>query len=298
MNRIVWLASFPKSGNTWLRLLLADYFDRSDHDGVELDRFHFGRPANSRMIFDEWSVVESSDLTDAEADLMRPDVYRAMAASTTELVFLKTHQAWSRNSNDKPLFPADATAAAIYAVRNPLDVAASMAPHMNISLSEAVALMGNDRASIGNFSPVKRARFPERIMSWSSHVRSWLDQSDLPIVMVRYEDLRTGTARVFERIIRALGMSPDPARIDRAVELTAFARLQAQERQHGFAERHSEAELFFRGGRIGDGRRSLTEVDRRRLLDDHGPVMQRLGYPLEGEDTYDPAWCEQGERFA
>ncbi len=298
MNRIVWLASFPKSGNTWLRLLLADYFDSDPHDAIDLDQFRFGRLASARLIFDEWSVVESSDLTDTEAGLMRPDVYRALAASAREFVFLKTHQAWSRNSINEPLFPADATAAVIYAVRNPLDVAASLAPHMNISLSEAVALMGNDTFAIGTFGSAKRTHFPERIMSWSSHVRSWLDESGLPIIVVRYEDLRTDTARVFARVIRALEVSPDPVRIDRAVELTAFDRLQQQERQGGFAERHSETDLFFRGGRIGDGRRVLSDADRLRLLDEHGPTMQRLGYALDGEEICDPAWRERGGRFA
>ncbi|HYE87641.1 MAG TPA: sulfotransferase domain-containing protein [Vicinamibacterales bacterium] len=295
MKGIVWLASFPKSGNTWLRLLLANYFD-ADGTGIALDRFQFGRLASSRLIFDEWSVVDSSELTDAEADVMRPDMYRAMAAASPEPIFLKTHQAWSRNLRNEPLFPADATAAAIYAVRNPLDVAVSMAPHMNISLSQAVALMCNDTAAIGTLDPEIRMRFPERLMSWSGHVRSWLDESNLPLVLVRYEDLKVDPVGVFGRIVAAVDASPDAARIARAVEFTAFDRLQAQERELGFDERRSTTQLFFRGGRVGDGRRSLSDADKQRLYDEHGSTMERLGYSLCGEVSYNSARVGPGAR--
>jgi len=281
MKRIVWLASFPKSGNTWLRLLLANYLDQYSSDGVAVNELNFGRQASSRVIFDEWSVIESSDLTTDEANLQWPDVYRALAANSSDLVFLKTHQAWVKNQASEPVFPADVTAAVLYIVRDPLDVAASMAPHMNISLRRAVGFMCDNAFVLGGIGIAGGGRFPERVLSWSSHVRSWLD-SGLPLVLIRYEDLKTDTEGVFARVMAALESSPDPERIQRAVEHTAFERLQQQERRSGFAERRSERGLFFRGGRIGDGRRVLAAADRQRMLDEHGPTMRRLGYRLDG----------------
>lgn len=293
MKRIVWIASFPKSGNTWLRFLFANYFDNSTRDGIDINELGLGRIASARWLFDEWSVQESSDLTDDEAGLIWPDVYRAIANSARGLVFLKIHQEWARNSAGLPLYPEDATAAVVYAVRNPLDVAVSMAPHMNISFNEAVTRMCDDTFTVGLYGDRIGVRFRERIGSWTTHARSWLDHSGLPVVVVRYEDLRSDTAGVFAKVIQALGAPPDADRIERAVRFSAFERMQQQERAKGFIEQTSKTELFFRGGRIGDGLRRLSVEDRRRLVAQHGAMMGRLGYSLPDERLTSEGCYEQ-----
>ncbi len=76
-RRIVWLASYPKSGNTWMRAFLSNYLADGDKP-VDINSLDTGGPiASARTIFDEAVGVEASDLTQDEIERYRPRVYRA-----------------------------------------------------------------------------------------------------------------------------------------------------------------------------------------------------------------------------
>jgi len=92
VKRIVWLASFPKSGNTWMRLLLANYFSASE---VDLNELALGASAAGRQLFDQWSTVESSELTEEEIAECRGELFRPIAAHARSPVVLKSDRAWA-----------------------------------------------------------------------------------------------------------------------------------------------------------------------------------------------------------
>src|SRR5581483_5973292 len=101
MSEIVWLVSYPKSGNTWVRLLLANYLSATD-EPVDINQLSLSSMATARRPFDEWCGVEASALDDSIVNRLRPAVYRHMAADSPDDLFMKVHDAWSENGSGQP----------------------------------------------------------------------------------------------------------------------------------------------------------------------------------------------------
>lgn len=277
MAPIVWLASYPRSGNTWLRLLVAHFEHPDAPPGFDLLAAY--PSAAARALFDDVAGVDSSDLTADEVDLLRPRVYERLAADDARQRVLKVHDAWLPNADGAPCFPAAATAGVIYAVRDPLDVAVSLAHHMGRSLDAAVALVCDERAALGASPRSGSTMLRERLGSWSTNVRSWVDAPGLRRCVVRYEDLCAEPEATVATIVAFLGHAPDPARVRRAVYATRFGRLQAMEAEHGFRDAQPRRTApFFRRGRPGGGREALDAAQVGRIVAAHGETMRRFGY--------------------
>ena len=118
MGGIIWLASYPKSGNTWLRAVLSNYRDDGE-EPADINELGGGPIASARSPFDDAVGVEASDLTEAEIERYRPRIYRQMAESSQETLFLKVHDAYAYTADGLPLMPKEATAGVIYIVRDP-----------------------------------------------------------------------------------------------------------------------------------------------------------------------------------
>jgi hypothetical protein len=282
VSRIVWLASYPKSGNTWLRAFLAN-FERDSDTPVDIDDLEGGRISSDRGSADNALGVECSDLTPVEIDRWRPAVYRKLAEISPGTLYLKTHDAYSFNSAAEPLFPADVSNAAVYVVRNPLDVAVSYAHHGATTIDDSIDLMSNDNLTLAGQGDRLSFQLHQRLFSWSRHVKSWLDQQTVPLHLMRYEDMRRQPMEEFARAVRFLGAEEDCERLSRAVAFSSFETLQRQELAHGYREKPRGAPSFFRSGRVGSGREVLTEHQVARIIRDHGAVMRRLGYLSEVE---------------
>ena len=281
MSRIVWLASYPKSGNTWLRAFLAN-FKRDGDEPININALGVGAGASDRGLFDSALGVESSDMTEEEIECCRPDAYRYLAAQSAETLYLKIHDAYTLTSRGDPLIPADVTSGAIYVTRDPLDVAVSFAHHYSKTLEEAVERIARDTLTVSASTGRLRTQLRQRLLSWSRHVLSWLDQSAIPVHVMRYEDMSLQPIETFTAAVRFLGWAEDVDRVRRAVEFSSFEVLRQQEYSHGFKER-LHGPLFFRQGRPGAWREALTREQVARVIGDHGPVMRRLGYLSESE---------------
>jgi len=277
MQRLVWLASYPKSGNTWVRLFLTAY-THPEQDEVDINAVDVSLHAGNRDLFDRVIGLEASDLTPAEIERFRPDVYRQLAAEAEEPLFLKVHDRWRRTPDGGSLFPPETTAATIYIVRDPRGVAPSYANHYNLSIDVAIAQMATADHAIA--APTNRlaSQLHQPMGSWSQHVTSWLDQAELSVHLVRYEDLHAAPEAHFAEILRRAGLPVDADRLAAALAQTRFERLQAQEAAVGFRERLSAAPRFFRQGRPDRWREELTTAQIARIERDHGAVMERLGY--------------------
>lgn len=284
MAKIVWLASYPKSGNTWMRVFLTNYLRNADTP-ADINKLDGGPIASARIWFDEWAGIEASALADAVIEQLRPSVYRCMAGDASKPLYMKVHDAWSLTDRGEGLFPADVTAGVIYIVRNPLDMAASCAHHWGVSVEKAVEHMCNaeyaSSRSMGGLSDQLR----QRMLSWSGHVQSWLDESGLPVHIVRYEDLRRDPEETFGRVVSFLGFPRDETRVCRAVAFSDFSELQKQEKEKGFRERSVRAPgPFFRRGQAGAWREELPPELVERLIAVHEPVMKRFGYLNENNE--------------
>lgn len=275
---IDWLASYPKSGNTWMRLMLANYFSETD------DPHDINQPgvtngiASSRWRFDELLGVDSAHLTDSEIDLLLPRVFEAMVAQSPARQWIKVHDAQRRLADGHWLFPPHVTGTAIYLVRNPLDVAVSRAFHDGHGdMDKAVAMLCNPAAAVSGGG---KMQLRQLMGDWSHHVNSWARQAALPVRVIRYEDMLADPGRELAGAIAfARPDEPvDPKRIERAVTHTAFDRLQAAEAEHGFRETTARQERFFRNGKAGDWVNHLSSHHVDRLWQCHRDTMQQFGY--------------------
>lgn len=273
---LYWLASYPKSGNTWLRAFLTNFIKDSEIP-ADINELDGSWAATSRATFDEYVGIDSTCLSRKQIGHFRPLVYQEMAAAHPGSLFFKIHDAYIRNCEGQPLFPACATAGGIYLVRNPLDVAVSYAHHQARAVDQIVEEMGRDDTMLAG-STEGVGQLPQRLLSWSGHVRSWVDQAEFPVHILRYEDMICRPEAVFESVVRFAGLAFDGPRLRRAIEFSSFQALRAQEVAHGFREKQPKAESFFREGRAGSWRASLSASQVQRLVKDHQSMMLRFGY--------------------
>jgi aryl sulfotransferase len=278
MAKIFWLASYPKSGNTWMRALLSNYLQDGEKP-ADINELQGGPIASSRVWFDEWAGVEASALDDAAIERLRPGVYHCMAREAQETLFMKVHDAWGCNDRGEALFPPEVTAGVVYILRNPLDLAASCAHHWGVSLEKAVDNLCHPDFSLSRRYGGLGAQLRQRLGSWSAHVRSWLDESNLPVLPVRYEDLLRDPRENFSRVVRFCNLPWEAARLQKAVAFSEFGELQHQEKERGFRERSVYAPgPFFRRGQSGAWHEELPAELAKRLIDTHYPTMARFGY--------------------
>ncbi len=276
MGGIFWLASYPKSGNTWFRTFLQNLASNEDTP-AHINKLNTGSIASSRMWIDDVIGFDTSDLRQDEIESLRPHVYRWMCRGDG-VTYHKIHDAYISTAEGHPLVDDVATLGALYIVRNPLDVAPSYASHRNCSIDDAISFMGDPEHALAR----SRKALPEQLLqfvgTWSQHVRSWVDAEGLNVKVIRYEDMHATPERTFGSAADFLGLEPDTGRRRRAIEFSRFDVVAAQEARSGFRERPPHAERFFRKGVTGDWRSSLTDAQVARIIADHGDVMSRFGY--------------------
>jgi hypothetical protein len=277
MGKIIWLASYPKSGNTWLRAFLHNLL-RNPQDGYDinkLDDFTLSESANGwYRIVDQAS---KADYTPAEAAALRPKVHRHLTTVFPDSIFVKTHCAVMED-HGVPTVTLDVTAGAIYVVRNPLDVTISYSHHLGISIDDMITYM----TKLSAMSPAGNGHVHELLGSWSEHVESWTAKPNSALHMIRYEDMLSKPQSTFAGVVRFLGLKPPRDRLERAIARASFRVLQEQERRHGFKEKSEKAERFFREGKAGQWQKILTPAQVERITSAHATQMRRFGYlPLK-----------------
>lgn len=268
-TRLNFVASYPKSGNTWIRLSCAAYALGQGSDlshFVELDDI-------SPFAFQAVSPIEISKLgPDAQAQL-RPAAMLVIAWQLKGPTLIKSHHA-SVEINGMPLWSPQWCSKVINPVRDPRDVCCSLADHMGMTYEQSAEFMRNSDATIGGDEKCHHI-----LGSWSDHVGSWLRQDAVPVHTVRYEDMQEDTSQAIRNILEFLEIqSIKPSRVEAAVEYTRFDRMQELETQNGFPEKSDHQERFFRKGQSGGWEDELPADLARQIEDDHGAVMEQLGY--------------------
>lgn len=275
----IWIASYPKSGNTWMRLALGVLAAKATTLDIGKPSPLLGSGAADRGVFDRLLDVDSSNLSTEEIYTLLPAMFAASLKDPLHDRFWKTHTAWHLTPDGQPIHPIETTRASLYLVRDPRDVAVSFSHHFNRSLDEAITMMGNPHFCLANPTGRLSKQLPQLLMDWSGNVASWLDQARPVPVVLRYEDMVRDFAPELTRAARACGLPHHPEAIAAAVEATRFKRLHAQEASAGwFSQRNSIRSQFFRRGVAGDWKTTLTPAQAARIEKMHGPIMRRLGY--------------------
>jgi len=281
MKNIVWLVSYPKSGNTWFRMFLANYL-KNKPEPASLDEIESTPISSSAIDFEEVIGLNPFELTAEEVDFYRPDMYRILSQKAEmegETSYKKTHDAYTLNAKGEPLFPKQITRSAVYFVRNPMDVCVSYANHNAGKIDSSVNFLLNEEAHLaGN----KTGQLRQELLSWKSHVKSWREQTLNPVHMVRYEDMQQNPIATFGSVITFLELEYDEVRLEKAIINSDFKLLQQMEQKNGFREKMQNCKSFFWKGKIGNYREFLSEEQVKRIVDYNYDTMKEFGYIDEG----------------
>jgi hypothetical protein len=287
MKNIIWLASYPKSGNTWFRIFLSSLLgdEKEPTDINKISSTH--GIASARHIFDELTGIEASDLSHDEVDIMRPGLYNRISDDSNQTLFIKVHDAYTYLPDNSPLFPPSATKGIIYIIRNPLDVAVSNSNHNSCTVQQSIETMCDGNHGLCAKTKKLKNQLRQKMGTWSGHVTSWANAQDQDVHVVRYEDMKQSPLETFSAAIRFAGLDFGPKDVGAAIQKSSFGEMQKQEKEKGFKERPIGAPSFFRKGEVGSWREQLTTEQVRQIIDAHGTVMRKFGYLTEdGETVY------------
>jgi hypothetical protein len=272
---VCWLASYPKSGNTWLRAVHAAAVTRAD---IDINRLPSALAPATRALLDDALGLSTSDLTVAEVEALRPRVDELLAGSLDRPVLRKVHDAYLPGAGGEPVVSVAAARGVLYLLRDPRDVAVSLVGHTGLPIDAVVGLMANPAAVLAAARDGLDRYVEQRIGSWSGHVRSWVAQRQAPVRVLRYEDAAADPVGAFGPALRFAGLELTDAEVAVAVERASFRVLAGQEARSGFGERLRPEARFFRRGQIGAWRDELPPALAARLVRDHREVMGEYRY--------------------
>ena len=232
---IIWIASYPKSGNTWLRALLASYYFTNEGsfslslldkiDAFPSDKFF-------KEYNDQFSKVEDTSkywLKEQEK-----------INKKNKITFLKTHSAICK-INGNSFTNKENSIGAIYIVRDPRNVITSISNHYQISIEDAFQFMKDEKRGIINKKDGRYLGF-QAVWSWSINQKTWVENNLFPVLVIKYEDLLKETYNTFRKVIEFINKISNSSKIfnkskgKNSIKNTSFEKLQRMENDHGFVE--------------------------------------------------------------
>jgi len=256
---IFWLASYPKSGNTWVRMFWRSYFLPSNQvfslnkkGDLDLEVSNFPTPKQLM----EANIDHTNFANIAKNWITLQDIINLNG----KLNFLKTHNG-NFTLNNYAFTNTDNTIGGIYIVRDPRDVVLSNANHFGINNQESTNMIINmESYEIENFDTQNKKEFRRSLMgSWSSNYLSWKNYKGRKIHLIKYEDLVENPNKYFTKMLEYMKsifpLNIDKDKIEKSIEETAFHKLQNLENQEGFIEKG--VGKFFRKGKVGEWKEKL-----------------------------------------
>jgi hypothetical protein len=262
---INWLASYPKSGNTWVRAFL-EYYQTGQIDINHMDvvmgdeRIYYFQAVSVQPYhtFDlyQWALVRPAAL----------NMYLHLHPKH-ERIILKTHNAHA-TVGEVPLFPPLISGPSVYLVRDPVNVIPSFARHAGQTADEMLMMMCDSRHAF--VSDPSKGTLIGLLSSWGNHVSAWSQAPDT--IVVRYEDLLENPEYWFAQILKQFGYEINKTRLLDAIDAVSLDKLREQEEAIGFSEA-GKNDIFF-----GGTRDRLTPAQVAKVVENFEPVMREHGY--------------------
>lgn len=258
-----------------MRAFLLNYLCPEERFGLNNLQRLVGGTTDKKLYID---ANEGNEPSNADFAALRNKVISGLAEGrgNDPFVYLKTHCARVVHHGFQTI-PPKLTAKAICIVRNPLDIVASLAYHMDLTIDEAVNLMCEPRTCLGGSGTDSGL---EVLATWSQHAQSWTyGDYPYPTFIVRYEDMLSNPYLSFGNVVSFLLKSIYEDQLHRSIEDTAFERLRNIEDQFGFSEySDDERRKFFRLGISNNWEKALSEKNFHKIVEVHGEMMRTFGY--------------------
>ena len=235
---IFWLASYPNSGNTWLRILISCYYYTENglfyenvikKIGQFPEKMHF-----TSFEYDKNIVTDTTRFWIKAQEKINDD---------NKLKFFKTHNAFGALNNNH-FTNSKNSIGAIYVVRDPRNVITSLKNHYELNDEQALKWMMNEKNFIYDVEKFKVDGYSDFqfVSSWNTNFKSWKSQKKIPIKIIKYEDLLNETYMVFKDVVEFINMTTnnkqkiDKEKLKNAVNSTLFDKLKDSEQKNGFSE--------------------------------------------------------------
>ena len=267
---IFWIASYPKSGNTWLRSLLASYYfsKNGEFDQLLLKNI---RQFPEEQFFKDFNY-NPKEITDTSRFWIPA---QEKINLDNKIKFFKTHNILGA-INGSNFTNKKNTLGAIYIVRDPRNVITSLKNHYDYDYNGALNFILNEQKYI--FESDQNDDFSnfQFISSWEKNYLTWKSQNLFPLKIIKYEDLLNETYVVFKEVILFINQTTNineklnKDKLKNAVQSTMFDKLKSKEEKHGFKEsvlsnKKKEKIPFFYLGPKNDWKKILNDNLRQKI---------------------------------
>jgi hypothetical protein len=280
---IFWIASYPKSGNTWLRALLSSYYYSDDgffnqklleKIGQFPEKIHF-----TNFNYNPKVVIDTSKFWIKAQEIINKD---------KKLKFFKTHNVLGAINGNK-FTNVKNTIGCIYIVRDPRNVITSLQNHYEMNVDDALQFMMSEKKFIHDYHKENDYSDFQLISSWEKNYKSWFDQSSFPVKIIKYEDLHNETFNVFKNLIKFIDKTTnnkndfDKKKAKNSVQSSSFDKLRNIEKTDGFLEsvfskNDSKKIPFFHLGPKNDWKKILDEKYQKKLNSIFNSHLKELNY--------------------
>ena len=272
---ILWIASYPKSGNTWVRSFLISYINNSNKpfEFDDLDKIKTF-PGNNEINFLR-NKCGGFRLVDMAANW---NFFQTQINKNKKINYLKTHNALC-TLNNLDFTDKNNTIGVIYVVRDPRDVVISYSNHLKLNLDQTFNLMNNEL-----FIEKTNDLLPRTLLGkWSQHFNSWKSFNGVKKIFVRYEDLIDDPELNFYKIVKYLndiiGLEVNKEQISRSINDVSFSRLSKLEGKLGFRENPNDRMInFFRVGKKNQWKTELPDTLKRKIENKFQKELVELKY--------------------
>ena len=280
---IIWIASYPKSGNTWVRSLLSSYFysENGLFDQSLLSKI--GQFPESKYFgdfdYDSSIITDTSKFWISAQDKINKD---------KKLKFFKTHNVLG-SINGNYFTNIKNTIGCIYIIRDPRNVITSLKNHYEMNDDEALKFMMNEKKFIYDHHNKNDYSDFQFISSWEKNYKSWINQNMLSVKLIKYEDLYEKTFEVFKSIIEFIYKLSNSRKIfdakkaKNSIKSSTFDKLKNIEESDGFVEsilskNDSKRIPFFHLGPKNDWRKILNKDTKEKLENALKNELKELSY--------------------
>ena len=275
---IIWIASYPKSGNTFIRSFLSAYYYTNNGE-FDFNLLKFIEQFPDKQFFDGF-INDKDDASKKWLPIQRKLI------KSKKVKFLKTHSAYGSYNNNQ-FTSSEVTLGSIYIVRDPRNIISSLTNHFSLNVDGALNMLLDENRGIksddNNFATYSF------LSSWSNHLNSWSNIKSFRTIIIKYEDLENNSEKILTDLIRFINnllnnnKGVDYQKFKKAIETTNFSILKKKENKDGFFEamfskKENKKIPFFNLGFKSDWNKVLDKKIVKEIESKFKREMKDMGY--------------------